>query len=89
MGKIYWLVCSDCGYMQKVYSEEELYAFEKCPICGGYMAWDMSRSEEENRVKSSNTFIGNTITQNDIEDFRIDLDTLSVEEILNSWKMKI
>lgn len=87
-----WLVCSECGYNLEVF-ENEAYNFGECSICGGRMVLDINNGnkleepigdnfpkidKEMDNWRKQNLPL---ITQSEIEDFRIDLETLPITEI--------
>jgi len=41
-----WIICSECGYSKEVYSEQEIYYNENCPLCEGKMILDLSTGEK-------------------------------------------
>jgi hypothetical protein len=45
MTKEFWLVCVECYYTKKVYSETEICYNESCPICRGKMTIDLNRGK--------------------------------------------
>jgi uncharacterized protein CbrC (UPF0167 family) len=48
MQKEMWLVCVQCGYSKKVFSEQEVYDNQDCPLCQGLLSLDMRAGKVEN-----------------------------------------
>jgi len=66
MSKEFWLICQECGYAMRVYSEGKVYENEKCSLCGGILILDLNKGKKiEPTGDNFPSFIKNGICQKD------------------------
>lgn len=66
MDREFWLVCMECGYSVRVYSEAEVYEKERCSLCGSIMILDLHKGKKiEPEGDNFPSFIKNGICEKD------------------------
>jgi len=67
MNREFWLICQDCGYAMRVYSEGEVYENERCSLCGGVLILDLNKGKKIEPPTGDNfpSFIKNGICEKD------------------------
>jgi len=66
MNREFWLICQECGYAMRVYSEAEVYENERCSLCEGILILDLNKGKKiEPTGDNFPSFIKNGICQKD------------------------
>jgi len=92
------LYCKKCGYEKKITDEQFMnMKMEECPVCVTVYLYAKQLDESvgdnfsvlKGKVVSSNSFIGKSITKDDVDHFKNNLGlVIFVDDLLKEWSVK-